>query len=160
MKKLIIIALTLLAAMPTIAAPGKSFAFLIGKDPINVVLDYSLLQLQTIDRAEFDSVLPQHEAAWYILFLNQVNASNAEWKLSFGDYPEARYTLSVLFIQADAKAAMQAVFRIIDITTVSEVCSYVVSCRGGFYGSFYEIFSESVERIGEEIGDMIKDNMY
>lgn len=161
MKKIIIlITLTLTIGLQGISAREESFAYLLGSDSVNVVLDYSKIRLEKIDKDSFELELVNHEFLWYKMFNDEMNASNKSWNLTFGSFPNARYAVLVQFIYATSNGGLKAVFRIVDLQTISEKCSHVVTSRGGIFGPYYEIFGESVGRIGEEIGDLIKDNMY
>lgn len=158
-RHLLMFALVLSATTWQICAEEQSFVFLLGTDSVNVTLDYSRLTLEERNKDEFDRILEIKETEWKNLFVRELNESNEDYNLTFGNYPSAQYTLLVQFVSAGSNASLKAIFRIIDLQTVSEKCAQLVTCRGGVFGEFYELFGEAVERLGEEIGDIIKDNM-
>lgn len=158
MKRILSSFLFLVISISFAKADDVSFTYLLGTDSVNVNLDFSRLKMPKNMEGDFSELIEIYGDYWKNNFIKEMNEPNKRWHLTFGTY-KSRYTILIQFISVESNASLKAMFRVIDLYTVSELYAQLVICRGGLFGDFDELLDESMRRMGEEIGDIIKDNM-
>lgn len=131
------------------------FAFLKTTTHVNVKIDFSNADVENYSADEFARFSESHYDTVMVHFLYEMNKKFAGKNIAFGQNENTTYLFLVQVNSIEEDGAVRANTLVIDLNTVSQLCSFKVKAHGGVFGDFDQLFVEGMARLGENIADYV-----